>query len=58
MRVRGADGKDMELAPRPVDVEVTRPLGETQAGRDSQLDEAIRVLLRQIGRAQLAPFAP
>jgi Tol biopolymer transport system component len=52
MRIRGADGKDMELAPRPVDVEVTRPLGETHAGRDSQLDEAIRVLLRQIGRAE------
>jgi Tol biopolymer transport system component/C-terminal processing protease CtpA/Prc len=52
MRVLGADGKNMELVPRPVDVEVTRPLGETTTGKDSQLDEAIRVLLAQIGRAQ------
>ncbi len=52
MKVVGADGKNMELVPRPVDVEVTRPLGETSAGRDTQLDEAIRVLLRQIGRSE------
>jgi C-terminal processing protease CtpA/Prc len=52
MRVLGADGKNMERVPRPVDVEVTRPLGETRTGKDSQLDEAIRVLLRQLGRAQ------
>ncbi len=52
MRVLGADGKNMELLPRPVDVEVVRPLGETGTAKDSQLDEAIRVLLRQIGRAQ------
>jgi Tol biopolymer transport system component len=52
MRVLGADGKNMERVPRPVDVEITRPLGETRTGKDSQLDEAIRVLLRQLGRAQ------
>jgi len=52
MKVLGADGKNMERLPRPVDVEVTRPLGETTTGKDSQLDEAIRVLLRQIGRAE------
>ncbi len=52
MRVVGADGKNMELVPRPVDVPVTRSLGETLTAKDSQLDEAVRVLLRQIGRAQ------
>ena len=50
MRVKGADGADMEWNPRKVDHPVTRPLGET--GQDAQLDEAIRVLLRRLGRAE------
>ena len=50
MRVRGADGKDMEMHPRPVDHDVRRPLGER--GKDSQLDQAIRVLLQRLGRAE------
>lgn len=45
MRVDGVDGKNMERNPRPVDVPVTRPIGEDELGRDSQLDAAIRVLL-------------
>jgi hypothetical protein len=32
-----------------VDVPVSRPIGETYTGRDSQLDAAVRELLRQIG---------
>ena len=50
MRVRGADGQDMEMQPRKVDVDARRPLGEK--GKDSQLDAAIRLLLRQLGRAE------
>ncbi len=46
--VVGADGKKMEGNPRPVDVAVTRPIGETYTGRDSQLDAAVRELLAQI----------
>lgn len=49
MKVVGADGENMELNPRPVDVPVTRPIGETFAGRDAQLDTAIAVLLKQLG---------
>lgn len=50
MRVRAADGTDMENAPRPVDVEVKRPLGEWQAtGQDTQLYQAVRTLLRRLG---------
>jgi Tol biopolymer transport system component len=50
MRVRAADGSDMENAPRKVDVEVSRPLGEWRAtGTDSQLYRAVRTLLRQMG---------
>lgn len=44
-RVRGAAGDDMELHPRPVDIAVTRPVGETLTGKDSQLDAAVKALL-------------
>jgi hypothetical protein len=39
----------MELNPRPVDIPVTRPIGESLTGKDSQLDVAVRELLRQLG---------
>jgi len=42
-------GNDMEMHPRPVDVEVVRPIGEGLGGKDSQLDAAVRELLREIG---------
>jgi Tol biopolymer transport system component/C-terminal processing protease CtpA/Prc len=48
-RITSNDGKTMELQPRPVDVPVSRPIGETYTGRDSQLDTAVRELLRQLG---------
>ncbi|HEY0050307.1 MAG TPA: DPP IV N-terminal domain-containing protein [Pyrinomonadaceae bacterium] len=48
--VTGGDGKNMELNPRPVDVQVTRPIGESLSGKDSQLDAAVRELLAQTGR--------
>jgi C-terminal processing protease CtpA/Prc len=49
IRIQGADGKDMELNPRPVDILVERPLGETLAGKDSQLDAAVAELLKGLG---------
>jgi len=48
--ITGTDGKNMELNPRPVDFPVTRPIGETLTGKDSQLDVAVRELLAQIGK--------
>ena len=48
IRITDNAGKDMELAPRPVDIAVTRPVGEWFSGRDSQLDRAIRELLGQL----------
>jgi tricorn protease len=45
IRIQGADGKDMELVPRPVDKLVVRPVGEAYSGRDSQLDAAVAELL-------------
>jgi tricorn protease len=49
MKVQAADGTNMELNPRPVDVPVSRPIGETYTGRDSQLDTAVRELIKQLG---------
>ncbi len=46
-RIRGADGKDMELVPRPVDVAVVRALGEHYAGKDTQLDAAVTELSKR-----------
>jgi tricorn protease len=50
VRIQGADGRDMELNPRPVDVHVERALGEGQAGKDSQLDTAVTELLKGVGQ--------
>ena len=52
MRVRAADGSDMERHPRQVDFPITRPIGETLVGLDTQVDEAIRQLLKKLGRAE------
>jgi Tol biopolymer transport system component/C-terminal processing protease CtpA/Prc len=47
--VQGADGKNMENNPRPVDIAVSRPIGESYTGKDSQLDAAVKELLSEIG---------
>lgn len=46
IRVDGADGKNMERNPRPVDVTVERSLGDP---RDAQLDAAVAELLKGLG---------
>lgn len=51
IRVTDAAGKNMELAPRPVDVPVQRPIGESYTDRDVQLDAAVRELLGQLAAA-------
>ena len=48
--IRGADGKVMENNPRPVDIAVSRPIGESYSGKDSQLDVAVKELLAQIDK--------
>ncbi|HST53556.1 MAG TPA: S41 family peptidase [Pyrinomonadaceae bacterium] len=45
IRIQTVEGADMELNPRPVDVPVARPVGESYTGHDSQLDAAVRELL-------------
>ena len=49
-RITTLDGKTMELNPRPVDIPVTRPIGESLTGKDSQLDTAVKELLAVVGR--------
>lgn len=48
MKITANDGTNMERNPRPVDIEVTRPIGETLTDHDSQLDAAVRELLKQL----------
>jgi tricorn protease len=48
-RITTLEGVNMELRPRPVDVPVTRPIGESLEGKDTQLDTAVAELLRQVG---------
>jgi tricorn protease len=54
-RIQGAAGDDMELHPRPVDVTVERPLGETLQGKDAQLEAAVAELLGSLGAKPPAP---
>jgi len=44
-RIQDLHGQTMEMHPRPVDVEVERPLGETETGSDAQLERAVKELL-------------
>lgn len=50
IKVFASDAQVMEMNPRPVDVPVTRPVGESYTDRDSQLDAAVAELLKQIGK--------
>jgi tricorn protease len=52
-RIKDHEGKEMEMHPRAVDVRVSRALGESYKGVDSQLDTAIRELLNDLGRPQV-----
>jgi tricorn protease len=52
MKITANDGTDMERNPRPVDLEVSRPIGETYTGKDSQLDAAVKELLKQLGQSR------
>ncbi len=40
----------MENNPRPVDIAVSRPIGESYTGKDSQLDTAVRELTAQLDK--------
>jgi hypothetical protein len=42
-------GNNMELVPCPVDIAVSRQIGESYVNKDPQLDVAVKELLNQIG---------
>jgi tricorn protease len=48
VRISASDGTDMELHPRPVDVRVESPIGESLTGHDAQLETAVKTLLGEI----------
>jgi C-terminal processing protease CtpA/Prc len=48
-RIQAHDGETMEMHPRPVDILVTRPVGESYTSHDSQLDAAVKELLQEVG---------
>ena len=47
-RITANDGTLMEMHPRPVDLPVSKPLGEGLQGKDSQLEAAVTELLKQL----------
>jgi Tol biopolymer transport system component/C-terminal processing protease CtpA/Prc len=51
-RITDNTGKNMELAPRPVDVPVSRPIGESYTDKNSQLDTAVSELLKEVDVAK------
>jgi Tol biopolymer transport system component/C-terminal processing protease CtpA/Prc len=48
-RITANDGTVMEMHPRPVDLQVDKPLGESYLKRDSQLEAAVGELLKELG---------
>jgi tricorn protease len=57
-KIFASDGTPMEMHPRPVDVPVTRPVGESFTGKDVQLDTAVAELLKQLGAPRSNTSAP
>lgn len=47
-RITDNSGKNMELAPRPVDVPVSRPIGESYTDQNVQLEVAVKELIKQL----------
>lgn len=48
-RITANDGQLMEMHPRPVDIPVAKPVGESLQGKDSQIEAAVNELLKQLG---------
>ena len=51
-RITANDGTVMEMNPRPVDLPVDKPVGESYLKKDSQLDAAVGELLKELGTRQ------
>jgi C-terminal processing protease CtpA/Prc len=51
-KVTNRAGQSLEGDGRPVDVKVRRPLGESPAGKDTQLEAAVREMLKQVDKSK------
>ena len=56
-RITDNTGKDMELNPRPVDVPVSRPIGESYTDQNTQLKVAVNELLKQLDTTKSAKIS-
>ena len=56
-RVTDNTGKDMELNPRPVDVPVSRPIGESYTDQNTQLKVAVSELIKQLDTTKSAKIS-
>jgi tricorn protease len=52
IKITDNSGKNMELAPRPVDIPVVRPIGESYTDKNIQLETAVKELLMQIDKGK------
>ena len=52
IKVTDSAGKNMELNPRPVDIMVARPIGESYTDKNVQLDKAVSQLLNELNEAK------
>ncbi|WP_338874337.1 DPP IV N-terminal domain-containing protein [Spirosoma sp. SC4-14] len=56
-RITDNTGKNMELAPRPVDIAVTRPMGESYTEKNVQLATAVAELLKELDNAKTSKIS-
>ncbi|GAB4028779.1 S41 family peptidase [Spirosoma gilvum] len=52
IRITDNTGKNMELNPRPVDIPISRPIGESYTDQNTQLNVAVKELIRQLDDAK------
>ena len=57
IKVTDHEGKNMELNPRPVDIAVTRPIGESYTDKNVQLDRAVTELLKELNEAKASKIS-
>lgn len=57
IKITDNTGKNMELAPRPVDILVPRPIGESYTDKNVQLDKAVSELLKELNEAKASKLS-
>ncbi|WP_020604156.1 S41 family peptidase [Spirosoma spitsbergense] len=57
IKVTDNSGKNMELNPRPVDIAVSRPIGESYTDKNVQLEKAVGELLRELDEAKASKLS-